>query len=374
MDPDQAFSTWVEVDLRAIENNVRYFAEMSSAQVMAVVKANAYGHGAIEVASAALRGGASWLGVARVEEALQLRQAGISAPILILGHTPKERVMEMIQSEIALTIWSLDQVDWVSETAMSQGLKAHLHIKVDTGMGRLGIPPIDVLPLVEAIEAGPGVKLEGIFTHLARADESDPSTTDHQLDYFQALIEELEDLGKKPPLVHCANSAAALKRMGAHLDLLRIGIAMYGLAPSSETKLPPVIRPALCWKSILAQVKKVPPGRGISYGHIYNTTHEERIGTIPVGYADGFRRVEGNQVLVGGRSIPVVGRVTMDQIMVNLDNLPDAREGDEVLILGSQGDSRNCAEDIADRWGTINYEVTSGIAARVPRVYLSDTG
>jgi alanine racemase len=370
MGNNQSYATWVEIDLSAIEANVHYFAEMSSAQVMAVVKANAYGHGAVEVATAALHGGASWLAVARVEEAHQLRQAGISAPILILGHIPRGRVLEMIQSDITLTIWTLDQVNWASEAAMSETFEARLHLKVDTGMSRLGIQPVDVLPLVEAIESTPGVILEGIFTHLARADESDPATTDHQLNRFQEVIKDLENKGKRPPLVHCANSAAALKRIGAHHDLVRLGIAMYGLAPSSDTPLPSVIRPALRWKSILAQVKTLPPGRGISYGHIYKTTHEERIGTIPVGYADGFRRVEGNEVLVGGRVVPVVGRVTMDQIMVNLDSLPEAQAGDEVVILGSQDGARISAEEIATHWGTINYEVTSGIAARVPRLFM----
>lgn len=364
------YATWVEIDLSAIEKNVQYFSELSTAQVMVVVKANAYGHGSCEVAKAALRGGASWLAVARVEEVHQLRQAGIDAPTLILGHTPRQRMLEMIQSEVALTVWTLDQAKWAGEAAISVGQDARLHIKVDTGMSRLGIRPVDVMALVEGIDTTPGVILEGIFTHLARADESDPATTDHQLNRFQEIVDNLKSEGYRPAIVHCANSAAALKRIGAHMDLIRLGIAMYGLEPSRDTPIPRVVRPALTWKSILAQVKTLPRGRGISYGHRYTTSREERIGTIPVGYADGVRRVEGNQVLVGGRAVPVVGRVTMDQIMVNLDSLPEAEAGDEVVILGMQADERISAEDIADRWGTINYEVTSGIAARVPRLFV----
>jgi alanine racemase len=336
---------------------------------MAVVKANAYGHGSSKAAKAALRGGATWLAVARVEEALQLRQAGFDVPILILGHVPPMRVSEMIQADVALTVWDSKQVVQAGEAAAVCGNEGRLHLKVDTGMGRLGVRPVDTLEMVTCIEQTPGVILEGLFTHLARADEADPATTDHQIVRFQEIIENLEREARRPPLVHCANSATALKRVGAHMDLVRVGIAMYGLHPSHETLLPAVIRPALTWKAVLAQVKTLPPGHGVSYGHRYTTSREERIGTIPVGYADGFRRVDGNQVLVGGREVPVVGRVTMDQIMVNLDSLPGANVGDEVVILGTQGEARLSAEDIADRWETINYEVTSGIAARVPRLY-----
>jgi alanine racemase len=373
MDQTKRYATWVEIDLDAIEENVRYFCKLSSAEMMAVVKANAYGHGLCEVAQAALVGGASWLAVARTEEAQQLRLDGLEAPILILGYTPPVQMIEMIEQGIALTVWDRDQVVMAGEAAAACGMEARLHLKVDTGMSRLGVQPVDVLEIVEFIENTPGVNLEGIFTHLARADESDPITTDLQLSRFQEILDNLQGEGRRPAIVHCANSATTLKRVGAHMDLVRVGIAMYGLHPSDECPLPAILRPALAWKAILAQVKTLPAGRGISYGHRYTTTREERIGTIPVGYADGLRRVDGNQVLVGGRPVPVVGRVTMDQIMVNLDACPDARAGDEVLILGSQAGERISAEDIAAQWGTINYEVTSGIAARVPRLYLGST-
>jgi alanine racemase len=369
MDQDKRYATWVDIDLDAIKENIRYFCELSSAEVMAVVKANAYGHGICEVAQAALLGGATWLAVARAEEAQLLRSDGLGASILILGYTPGLQMMEMIEREVALTVWESDQVMAVGEAAAACGKVARLHLKVDTGMSRLGVRPIDALEMVDFIEKTPGVNLEGIFTHLARADEVDPTTTDLQLSSFEQIIDNLEREGRRPPLAHCANSATTLKRVGAHMDLVRAGIAIYGLHPSHETLLPAVIRPALTWKAVLAQVKTIPAGRGISYGHRYTTTREERIGTIPVGYADGLRRVEGNQVLVAGRSVPVVGRVTMDQIMVNLDDCPDVGVGDEVVILGSQDEARISAEDIAARWGTINYEVTSGIAARVPRLY-----
>jgi alanine racemase len=370
MDLAKHYTTWVEIDLGAIENNIAYFCELSTAQVMAVVKANAYGHGSVEVARAALRGGAAWLAVARVDEALQLRKAEIEAPILILGYTPPGRINDLIQAGVSLTVWDKRQLEWMRDAAITLDSDVRLHLKVDTGMSRLGVRPVDVLQMVDMIESMPGLTLEGIFTHLARADEAHPETTDHQLSRFDEVVETLAAEGRRPPIVHCANSAAALKRLGAHFDLVRVGIAMYGLNPSSETPVPAVIRPALVWKSVLAQVKTLLAGQGISYGHRYTTTREERIGTIPVGYADGFRRVDGNRVIVGGRIVPVVGRVTMDQIMVNLDGLPEVEAGDEIVILGTQGKTRISAEEIAAQWGTINYEVTSGIAARVPRVYL----
>ncbi len=236
-------------------------------------------------------------------------------------------------------------------------------------MSRLGVKPEGASHLAQEATRLPSVHLEGVFTHFAMADELDLDTTDSQLGLFREIISSWESAGLRPPLVHCATPASALRRPGAWYCLVRVGIAMYGLHPSSDCQLPGVVRPALSWKSRLSQVKLLPPGRGISYGHIYTTASEERIGTVPVGYADGFRRVEGNEVLVGGKRVPVVGKVTMDQVMVQLDALPDAQPGDEVVIIGSQNAERISAEDVADRWGTINYEVTCAIMKRVPRVY-----
>jgi alanine racemase len=363
------YSTWVDVDLGAIEENIRYFLQSTGRQFMAVVKAEAYGHGTIPIAKTACKAGASWLGVARAGEALELRAAGIGEPIFLLGWTPPARMEALIDANVSLTFWSEAQLADISRAAEKVGGRANVHLKIDTGMSRLGVKPEDATRLAQEAGRIPSVHLEGVFTHFAKADESDPASTDSQLMIFREIISSWESSGLRPPLVHCANSAAALRRPEAWYDLVRVGIAMYGLHPSSACKLPGVVRPALTWKSSLSQVKVLPPGRGISYGHIYTTSSEERIGTVPVGYADGFRRVEGNEVLVGGKRVPVVGRVTMDQIMVQLDSLPNAQQGDEVVIIGSQEAGRISAEDVADRWGTINYEVTSGILKRVPRVY-----
>jgi len=369
IDEKSMYSTWVTINLDAIKNNVRFILKRSKVQVMAIVKANAYGHGAVPVAQAALEAGATWCAVARVNEALELRHAGLDCPILILGYTPKAQYGEMITQRVSMTVWDIEQVEKISSAATQADQKARLHIKVDTGMSRLGVRPNDVIDLLDAISHFPNVQVEGLFTHFARADEADAATTDAQEELFQELIKKLNAVGVHIPLIHAANSAASLTRPSVFFNCVRLGIAMYGLHPSSECPLPPDFRPALTWKSVLSQVKTLPPGRGISYGHEYITSREECIGTVPVGYADGFRRVPGNFVLVGGHKIPVVGRVTMDQIMVQLDSVPDAKMGDEVVLLGTQDQNKITAEEIARGWGTINYEVTSGISHRVPRIY-----
>jgi alanine racemase len=214
-----------------------------------------------------------------------------------------------------------------------------------------------------------GARLEGLFTHFARADEADRTTTDQQLKTFNQVVDGLQQAGLRPPLVHAANSAATLSLARSHFDLVRLGIAMYGLHPSAHCRLPDGFRPALSWRAQLSQVKLLPPVRGVSYGHAYVTQAEERIGTVPVGYADGFRRLAGNQALVRGLRVPVVGRVCMDQSMLQLDAVPGAREGEEVVLLGHQLGEAIHAEELAERWGTINYEVTCGIGRRVPRLY-----
>ena len=362
-------STWVNVNLGAIQNNVRLLLKQARTPVMAIVKANAYGHGAVPVAKAALEAGATWCGVARPSEALELRQAGLDCPILLLGYTPEARIREMLENRVSLTVWDLAQIRRIAALAADLGKDARLHLKVDTGMSRLGIQPEAAFGLIQQMAGLSHIRLEGIFTHFARADESDPTTTDAQESRFRELLTQLERAGLIPPWVHAANSAASLTRPSAHFNLLRFGIAMYGLHPSSECPTPADFRPALTWKAVLSQVKSLRPGRGVSYGHIYTTRSTERIGTIPVGYADGFRRLTGLQVLVGGKRVPVVGRVCMDQIMVQLDAVPEAQAGDEVVLIGQQGAAHLTAEEVASLWGTINYEVVCAIGPRVPRIY-----
>jgi len=362
-------ATWIEVDLGAIESNVRYFVENTSARVMAVVKANAYGHGSEQAAKAAIRGGATWLGVARSEEALELRRSGFQVPILIMGLTPYRQMPEVIAAKVSMTVWDLEQVRVAAAAATNTVEHARLHLKVDTGMSRLGAQPEEAVEMGQRIVQYPTVALEGVFTHFARADERNRAPTEAQEQKLQQVLAGLDAAGLRPSLVHAANSAAALMHPSAHFDMVRVGISIYGLHPSPDCLLPASFWPALSWKAQLSQVKILPAGRGLSYGHSYVTRAREMIGTVPVGYADGFRRLEGNVVLVGGRRVPVVGRVCMDQILVQLDEVPTARAGDEVVIIGEQGKERITAEEVATRWGTINYEVTSGLAARVPRLF-----
>lgn len=363
------FSTWVEIDTDAIRNNTKLMRGYTDAEVMAIVKADGYGHGAVVAAQAALEGGAAWCGVARCNEAMELRQAGIDCPILHLGFTPEDHLEKMIENQVSLTAWSHRQLDFISKAAERAGEIAKVHLIVDTGMSRIGAQPEETLALARLAVNSPGIQYEGLYSHFAKADVRDPSSADIQWEKFQGVLTELDKEGLVPPLLHHANSAAGLTRPEASLSFVRSGVALYGMNPSPECTLPEGFRPALTWKSILSQVKTLPPGRGVSYGHLYVTQGNERIGTVPVGYADGYRLLEGNQVLVGGKRVPVVGRVTMDHVMVQLDEVPDAKAEDEVVLIGKQGDEVIRAGDIAKIWGTINYEVTCVIGPRVPRLY-----
>jgi len=365
-------STWVEIDLAAIKNNVEFVLSHTGAAVMAIVKANGYGHGALPVAQAALQAGASYLGVARIEEALELRQAGMTAPILLLGYLAPARLKDALQAGLSLTVWDNSHLEYTSQAAADLQLPARVHLKLDTGMSRIGAPPSQAQAMVEQIQSHNGLFLEGVFTHFACADEGNPDPTNQQLAAFHHALDNISGLVDHSILIHAANSAASLTRPDAIFNMIRLGIAMYGLHPSPECPLPEAFQPALTWKTVLSQIKVLPPGRGVSYGHEYRTSHNERIGTIPLGYADGFRRWRGNTVLVNGKITPVVGRVCMDQSMLQLDGVPDCQAGDEVVIIGKQGNQRISAEDVAHQWNTINYEVVCGIGARVPRLYLPE--
>ncbi len=363
------YATWVEIDLQALSSNVRWIAQTTQKSVMAIVKANAYGHGSVQAARAALKGGATWLGVARLEEALDLRAADIQAPLLIMGYVPVARMADAIRQQISLTVWESAQVQAAASQASLTGDHARVHLKVDTGMSRLGVQIEHAATMAQIISSTPGVILEGIFTHFARADEHEQQPTDQQEKQFFALLDSLHSQSIQPAWIHAYNSAASLWRSSNRVNLVRPGISIYGLHPSNECLLPPAFRPVLSWKAVLSQVKTLPPGRGVSYGHEYITHANELIGTIPVGYADGLRRNKPNEVLVGGKRVPIVARVCMDQVMVQLDAVQNAHAGDEVVIIGSQGDQSITAEEVGARWGTINYDVVCGISARVVRVY-----
>lgn len=366
----RAYSTWLEVDLGAIKNNIKQIRIMTGTDVMAIIKANGYGHGVLAVAEVATQAGASWLGVARIEEALNLRAAGIRSELMVLGYTPPVLIPEAIQNNIHVAIYEQDMTKaYVTYAEKVEGrLKAHL--KVETGMGRLGMAPEFAQEFLYEYKNHPKVGIDGIFTHFARADEPQVDSAEKQLAIFKDLLTGLRKADLCPPLVHAANSAAVLNFPDAYFDMVRPGIAIYGLDPSVETKVPATFRPALTWKARLTSLRTLPPGHGVSYGSIYITSDHERIGVIPVGYGDGYRRLPGQQVIVRGKLVDVVGRVCMDQCMLQLDKVPDAQPGDEVILLGRDGDQEISANDLAARWGTINYEVLCGLADRMPRIYL----
>ena len=367
--------TWLEIDLSAIANNTRLMQELVGPDVRVLVslKADGYGHGAIKVARTALHNGASMLGVATVSEAAPLRQAGISAPILVFGYVPLWQMREAVRLDLTVTLYTLNAARALTRTAQALEKSVRVHVKVDTGMGRLGVrfeQMDEILELVREVKRLPHLEFEGLFTHFAKADTDDQEHARLQLTRFQELLRVLEAEGLRPPLVHAANSAATLSLPAARFNMVRPGIALYGLDPSPEVRVPEGFRPALAFKTQVAQVKLIPTGECISYGCTYITERPTTIAVLPVGYADGFRRAPANwgSVLIHGQEAPLVGRVCMDQCMVDVTALPDVRVGDEVVLIGRQGEALLSAETIAQRLGTINYEVVSEILARVPRV------
>ncbi|HEY8347471.1 MAG TPA: alanine racemase [Symbiobacteriaceae bacterium] len=368
----EARPTRVLVDLDAIAYNVKQLRSLvRDAEIMAVVKADGYGHGAVPVARTALEAGATWLGVATVEEGMALRQAGITAPILVLGYVPPVQAGALVAAEIRPALWNMELARALSAKASAAGRRAPVHVKVDTGMGRVGVPPEEAVELVRQLSALPGIQVEGIFTHLAVADEPEHPFTARQLAAFQGVLDSLREAGFSIPLPHACNSAGMMLHPEAHYKLVRVGIALYGLPPNPEVTWPVHLRPALSWRTEVSMVKELPPGSPISYGCTYLTRGREKIATLPVGYADGYSRLLSNkgEVLIHGRRCPVVGRVCMDQMMVRVPADLSVQPGDEVILIGEQEGERVTATDLARLIGTINYEVVCGISKRVPRWY-----
>jgi len=364
------YSTWLEIDLGAIRNNIKRILDITGLPVMAVVKANAYGHGMTEVARAVQQAGATWLGVARFEEALDLREAGNQGKILVMGYTPAEQVLQASRYGVSLAVYDLDIVMEYSQILARNHATLKVHVKVDTGMGRLGIFPEQGVPFFEKLDAAPGIIVEGVFTHFARADEPQLMETAHQVKRFDRLVAGLSERGMRPELVHASNSAGLLYFPEGWYDLVRAGIIVYGLNPSDEAPAPEGFLPAMSLKSTLTSIKTLPKDHGVGYNHRYRTQDVERIGVISTGYADGFRRRLGGVALVNGKRVPILGTICMDQCMLQLDSVPEAKIGDEVVLIGSQAGEVISVDELAGIWGTINYEVVCAMAARVPRVYI----
>lgn len=366
--------TWAEINLSAIKHNVSHMKDHigQNVQLMAVVKANAYGHGDIEVTRAALKAGADVLAVAFLDEAISLRNKGIKAPILVLGAVPAEYVKVAVRYNVIMTAYSIDWLRDVTNMMKGQmGQPIRFHLKIDSGMNRLGVKTIEQVNEVKKLVSEHSyLQLEGVFTHFATADEKDEAYFDRQVDTFQTL---LEPLHTDKLLIHCANSAAGLRFKDTLFNMARFGISMYGLSPSEEIKdeLPFQLEEALSLHTKLAHVKPIQKGESVSYGATYTANQDTWIGTIPIGYADGWiRKLAGTEVLVGGKRRKIAGRVCMDQFMVDLKK--DIPAGEPVVLIGTQGEDRISVDEIAKRLETINYEVTCSVGYRVPRVYIED--
>ncbi len=364
--------TFAEVNLENIKHNLKQFRRhvQPSARLMAVVKANGYGHGAVEAARTSLAAGADWLSVALVEEGIQLRQSGIAAPILLLGALSPNSLSAVFQYRLTPGIVDYATFAGLENEAIRQRKRIGVHVKLDTGMGRLGTRSEKGLELVRAVMESSWLDLQGIYTHFAAADEDKGDFTAVQFKQFALVVESIKS-EKQDVIAHCANSAAAIAFPETHMDMVRIGISLYGYYPADHMRSLIDLQPALSFYTRVAQLKEVPAGTPISYGRTFVTKRHSKIATLPVGYADGYWRLLSNRgaVLVRGKRAPLAGRVCMDYIMADVTGIEDVAVGDQVVLYGRQGDEEISVDEIASLAGTINYEVTCALSARVPRVY-----
>lgn len=366
-----------EIYLNRIAHNLREIRRRigDKAEIMAVVKADAYGHGILEVAELALEAGAARLAVALVEEGLYLRQKGIKAPIQAMGGFCSNQIADALNANIILTVGRKDLLEEVIACAQAQSTKAIIHLKIDTGMGRYGQLLEETIELASQASKSPFIYLEGLMTHMSSADELDKSYSDLQMERFMEAVEELSKRGIEIPIKQLANSATIIDMPEKALDLVRPGIMLYGLWPSEDVQKKAVdLQAALVWKTQIMQIKDMPPGSCVSYGRTFKARKKIKAALLPLGYADGFNRLLSNRgyVLIRGQRAPILGRVCMDQTVVDVTNIPEAQVGDEVILIGSQGNERITAEDMAELLGTINYEVVCNISKRVPRFYFTE--
>jgi len=363
-------STVADIDLDAIASNVAAIRARSKADVIAVVKADAYGHGAEAVSETCFEAGAVMVAVAEVEEGLALREAGVNGPILVfLGPTDSSEVAHAVAQDLLMVVWDVERARAISEAASVLRHTARVHFKVDTGLTRLGAPMDEAATRYRAVASLPHIEIDGIFTHFATADDPDPSNDRAQFERFRETLSTIAD---RPRLVHAAASAgvAAFGPLDG-MNAVRTGLSIYGLhaAPHLARALP--LRPALSWRSRVHRMASVPAGTGVSYGHEYRLPRDGRIATVPVGYGDGLPRVAGSSgaVLLRGRRVGFAGRVCMDLVMLDVTDVSDAREGDEIVLIGTQAGATQTAEDLAEACGTISYEIITAIRRRVPRRY-----
>lgn len=367
--------TWAEVDLNAILFNIKSAREKLSpnTKLLCVVKADGYGHGAYEISQTALKAGADYLAVATAQEAVDLRKKGIHIPIMILGVPDKDDIKSIVEYDITATVFSLNYAKLLSDEAIKQNKKCKVHIKIDTGMSRIGYITFErAICDIPKICNMPGIFAEGIFSHFSKADESDSSYTDYQFERFMKIINSLKDIGIEFKIKHICNSAGMIRFPKYHLDMVRNGIALYGHYPSdifSEKDI--VLKPAMTFKSNVVNIKTIPEGTSVGYGGKFVSEKETKVATVAVGYADGYPRALSQKadVLINGHRCRILGNVCMDQMMVDITGFDDIKFGDEVILFGKSGDNNITVEELADLIGTINYEILCGIGKRVPRIY-----
>ena len=366
--------TYIEIDLGAVRSNVHEVRKhiQDNVGLMVVVKANAYGHGALEVAKEVVGSGAGSLAVSDVEEGILLREAGFKCPILVLGPTSASESSLVVYHDLSQAVSTKDFVEELSREAVVLGRTTGVHINIDTGIERVGVHPHEAIDFAKHAIVQPGITVEGVFTHFAEANCPHSQFTERQLKLFRSVIEELERAGIAIPIKHAANSAAIFHFPESHFDMVRPGIAIYGLYPSDESGAMVHLSPAMSFRTQIARLRNVPPGTGLSYDRSFTTTRDSVIATLPVGYADGYPCSASNtaQVLVHGTRAPVVGSICMDMTLVDVSHIPGVRVGDDVMLFGTQGDSTISAAELA-RWaGTISYDIVCGIRSRVPRRFV----
>lgn len=370
------YRAWVEIDLDALRYNVRQLKGLlaPSTQLMAVVKADAYGHGAIRVAQTALQEGATWLAIATLGEGIELREAGIMAPILVLGavNTPQE-IRAIAHWKLQPTLYSLEQGQLFADTMQQLGKTLPVHLKLDTGMSRLGAPWEQAIAFVGGVRQLPQLTVASLYSHLATADEPDPTPMLRQQQRFETAIAQLQQHRIPLPPLHFANSAATLASPRLHYDWVRVGLALYGLYPAPHLTHRIDLKSVLQVKARVTQVKTIPPGTGVSYGHHFVSDRTMPIAVVGIGYADGIPRNLSNRlkVLVRGQEVPQIGAITMDQMMLDISQVPDLAVGEVVTLIGQDGDRKISAEDWAQQLGTISWEILCSFKHRLPRVSLS---
>lgn len=370
-------SCWAEINLDAIEHNIAIIKSITKApaKMIAVIKADAYGHGSVPIAQSAIKKGVEILAVSGLDEALELRQANITTPIFILGYSEPSYAPYIVTSNISQTVYNFEMAKALSEAAIAHNVFAKIHIKIDSGMGRIGfLPNQESYQEIERILNLPNIIFEGLFTHFSSADEISRDYTHMQYSRFKTAVDKINAMGFKPTYIHCANSATIIEYPEYHFDCVRAGIILYGVYPSKEVNQNLNLKPAMSVKTKISNIKSLPKNEAISYNRKYLTSKTTKIATISIGYADGYPRKLANtaEVLVQGKRAPVVGNICMDQCMVDVSHIDDVNIGDEVVIFGRQGEETILVEELAQHLDTIAYEVLCDIGRRLPRLYVSN--